>query len=168
MNYTIDSGTYASEKVFKGQPHKKTSAKSTHDTRSQIIGSTNKSRKYTILITYLLTYGAEPFLRSRQLCRERPSILWNPKVQYRLHKSPTLVPILSHINPIHTSPFYLRSILILSTHLCLGLRSVLFPSGFPTNTLHACHFLPIYVTWPANLILFNLIFLIIFGEEYKL
>jgi hypothetical protein len=34
-------------------------------------------------------------------------------------------------------PIFLRSILILSTHLRLGLPSGLFPSGFPTNILYA-------------------------------
>jgi hypothetical protein len=38
-----------------------------------------------------------------------------------------------------SSPDYptLRSILILSTHLRLGLASGLFPSGFPTTILYA-------------------------------
>jgi hypothetical protein len=42
----------------------------------------------------------------------------------------------SPIQSIYPHPTSWRSILILSTHLCLGLPSGLFPSGFPSKTLY--------------------------------
>jgi hypothetical protein len=72
------------------------------------------------------------------------------------------------IQSMPSHPISLRSILILSTHLRLGLPSGLFLSEFPTNILYAFFFSPIRATSPAHLIPFNLIILIILGEEYKL
>ena len=42
----------------------------------------------------------------------------------------------SPIQSIHPNPTSRTSVLILSTHLRLGLPSGLFPSGFPTKTLY--------------------------------
>jgi hypothetical protein len=100
--------------------------------------------------------------------QELPSILRSQKVHYRVHKRPPLVPIVSQIDSVHTIPSYLRSILILSNHIRLGLPSGLFPSGFPTNILYTLIFAPIRATCPPNPIFLYVIILIMFGEEYKL
>jgi len=65
---------------------------------------------------------------------------------------------------ISSHPISLRSILIFSFHLHLGL----FPSCFPTKILYAFLISSMCATCPIHLILLDLITLIIFGEVYNL
>ena len=89
------------------------------------------------------------------------------EVHYRPYISSPLVSIFSKSYPISRITTSLKSILILSPHLRLGLLKGLFPSGFPTKTLYAFLDCSIRVTCPAHLSRLDLRFLIMLGEEYN-
>jgi hypothetical protein len=91
--------------------------------------------KWTIINS--LTHGVELFLRSCQL--------WCFSVFYGTRRLITVFTRAHQWSPfwgrsiqfISSNRVSLRSILILSTHLRLGLPSGLFPSEIPTNILYA-------------------------------
>ena len=91
-------------------------------------------------------------------------ILFRTKAQYRVHKSPSLFPILSQSTTC--PPFCLISILILSFHLFLGLTISFLLTVFPDNNLYVSFSSFHTCNMTANLIL-QLSTWIIPGELWK-
>ena len=101
--------------------------------------------------------------------QETTRILWNLKVHYHIHKSPS--PVLFWPGSIQSMSLHPTSsvfILILFSHLHLDLPNSLFPSGFspPTKTLYAPLLSPVCAMCPAYIILLDFV-TIIFGEKYR-
>ena len=128
------------------------------------------------LLTYLLTHLLTPWCRvllenltGLQLVKKFPAFHGTRRFITALTSVRYLsLSWVSPIQSIYPHPTSWRSILILSTHLRLGLPSGLLPSGFPTQTLYTPPLSsPIRVTCPAHLILLDFITRTILGEEYK-
>jgi hypothetical protein len=107
----------------------------------------NNHPMLTELRTYLLTYLLTPWSRAllQKLTGSQP-VKKFPEF-YGTRRFITVFASVRHVylswassnHCISPHPTSWRSILILSNHVCLGLPSGLFPSGFPTkNPVYAC------------------------------
>ena len=118
-------------------------------------------------LTYLLTPWSRIIfekLSSSQLVKKFPTFCGIRRFFTAFtsahHLSQSLVRLIQSMSPHPTSWR------LLSSHLCLGLPSGLFPSGLPTKTLYSPLLSPLHATHPTHLIL-DLITGTVLREEYR-
>jgi len=124
----------------------------------------------TYIITYLLTPWSRVLLEKltgSQLVKKFPAFYGTRKFITAFISARYLsVCWASSTRSMPPHPTSWISILILSSHLRLGLSIGLFPSGFPTKTLYTPLLSPIRATCPAHLIR-DLITRTVMGVEYR-
>jgi uncharacterized membrane protein SpoIIM required for sporulation len=103
------------------------------------------------LLNYL--HGAEFFMKS-----------WSTNTPTFIESGSSIVGLFTKI--LSLVPYFCNSTLTVFSHLLLEFSSVLFPSGFPFKISYAV-ISPMRDTCSAHLAIFDLITLIMTGEEYK-
>ena len=107
-------------------------------------------------------------LTSSQLVKKFPTFCATRRFFTAFSSSRHLsLPYASSIQTIPLHSTFWRPILILSSHLRLGLPGDLLPSGFPTKTLCTPLLSPIRATCRAHLIILDFITRKMFGEQYR-
>jgi len=109
----------------------------------------DKLTGFQLVKKFLVFYGTRRFITAFTSARHL-SLSWASSIQ--------------SILPYPTS---WRSILILSSHLSLGLPNGLFPLGFPTKTLYTPLLSPTRATCPAHLPILDFVTRTILGAEYR-
>jgi hypothetical protein len=129
----------------------------------------NTALVHLVKLTYLLTPWSRILLEKLtglQLVKKFPIFYGTrrflPHSQVPGHLSLSWA---SSTQSVPSHPNSWRSILILSSHLRLGLPSGLFPSGYPIETLYTTLPSPLSAICPAHLILLD--FITILVEEYR-
>ena len=120
------------------------------------------------LRTYLLTPRSRVLLESNRFSasQETVCILWNPKIYYRIYKSPPPVPVLSQIIPVHAPiPFPQDPSYFYSPIYAWVFQMFSFTQISPSDP---CMYLSLmHATCRAYRILLGVINQIMFDEQYR-